>query len=61
MCYYNIVVDAIKLIPLIYKNFSIVNKVVKNISKDKVTQSYLPTNTELISNKLVLIKSIQKC
>ena len=39
------VVDMIKLILFIYKN-----------RKGKVTQSRLPTNTELIFNKLVLIK-----
>jgi len=52
----NAVVDAIKLILLIYNNFSIVNKVVNKIVLGKVTQSRLPTNTELIFNKFVLIK-----
>ena len=46
----NVVVDAIKLILLIYNNFSQQNR------KGKVTLSRLPTNTELIFNKLVLIK-----
>jgi len=56
----NTVVDAIKLILLIYNNFSIVKKVAKNLVWVKLTLSCLPTNTELISNKLVLIISIQK-
>jgi len=52
----NAVVDAIKLILLIYNNFSIVKKVAKILVWVKLTLSRLPTNTELISNKLVLIK-----
>ena len=52
----NVVVDAIKLILLIYNNFSIVKKVVNKIVRVKSTLSRLPTNTELIFNKLVLIK-----
>jgi len=54
----SVVVDAIKLILLIYNNFSIVKKVVKILVWVKSTLSRLPTNTELIFNKLVLIKSI---
>jgi len=52
----NAVVDAIKLILLIYNNFSIVKKVLKSLVWVKSTLSRLPTNTELIFNKLVLIK-----
>ena len=59
-CPDNAVVDAIKLILLIYNNFNIVKKVVKRLVWVKPTLSCLPTNTELIFNKLVLIKSIQK-
>jgi len=55
----NDVVDAIKLILLNYNNFSIAKIVVKEIERVKLTVSRLPTNTELIFNKLVLIKSIQ--
>jgi len=45
-----------KLILLIYNNFSIVKKVAKRLVWVKSTLSHLPTNTKLISNKLVLIK-----
>jgi len=55
----NTVVDAIKLILLNYSNFNIAKIVVKEIEMVKLTQSRLPTNTKLIFNKLVLIKSIQ--
>jgi len=55
----NVVVDAFKLILLNYSNFNIAKIIVKKNRKGKVTQSRLPTNTELIFNKLVLIKSIQ--
>jgi len=56
---HNAVVDVIKLILLIYNNFSIVKITVNKNRKSKVTQSRLPTNTELIFNKLVVIKTIQ--
>ena len=56
----NVVVDAIKLILLNYSNFNIAKIVVKEIERIKLTLSRLPTNTKLIFNKLVLIKSIQK-
>jgi len=52
----NAVVDAIKLILHIYDNFSIVRKVAKRLVWVKSTLSRLPTYTELIFNKLVLIK-----
>jgi len=52
----NVVVEAIKLILLNYNNFSIVKKVGKKLVWVKLTLWRLPTNTELISNKLVLIK-----
>jgi len=44
----NIVVDAIKLILLIYNNFNIVKRVVNKIEMVKSTLSRLPTNIELI-------------
>jgi len=56
----NDVVDTIKLILLNYNNFSIAKIVIKKNRKDKIILSHRPTNTELISNKLVLIKTIQK-
>jgi len=40
-------------------SFSIVKKVAKKLVWVKLTLSRLPTNTELIFNKLVLIKFIQ--
>jgi len=52
----NVVVEAIKLILLNYNNFSIVKKVGKKLVWVKLTLWRLPTNTELISNKLVIIK-----
>jgi len=55
----NVVVDTIKLILLNYSNVSIAKIVVKEIERVKLTLSRLSTNTELIFNKLVLIKSIQ--
>jgi len=56
----NVVVDAIKLKLLNYSNVSIAKIVVNKNRKGKVTQCRLLTNTKLIFNKLVLIKSIQK-
>jgi len=41
----NVVVDVIKLILLIYNNFSIVKKVAKRLVWVKLTLSRLPTNT----------------
>jgi len=57
----NVVVDAIKLILLNYNNFSIAKITIKEIERVNLTLSRLPTNTKLLFNKLVLIKSIQKC
>jgi len=56
----NAVNYAIRLILLNHSNFSIAKIVVKEIERVKLTLSRLPTNTELIFNKLVLIKTIQK-
>jgi len=44
----------------IYNNFSIIKKVAKRLVWVKSTFSRLPTNTEWIYTKLVLIKTIQK-
>jgi len=50
----------IKLIVLNYSNLSIAKIVNKKIEIVESTLSRLPTNTELISNKSALIKTIQK-
>jgi len=56
----NVVIGVIKLILINYSNFSIAKIVVREIERVKLTLSRLPTNTELLFNKLVLIKFIQK-
>ena len=56
----NVVIDAIKLTLLNYTNLSIVKLVANKLERVKSNLSRLQTNTKLILNKLVLIKSIQK-